>query len=734
MSTDITVYLRGGTYTLNNTFALTAADSGTNSHTVHYRACPGEKPVVSGGTTVTGWSLYDTYQGIYRAWIGTGINFRQLYVNGVRAIRARGKSNPDGFIQNLSGFSSIDPAMQEWANQQDIEIVGFNQWRSFRCPVATIAGTSLSLQQPCWSNSSGGHQPDSGFDRVTWVENSYELLDEPGEWYFNRNSGYLYYKPKPDEDLTQNTIIYPRLQTLVSLLGTNQTPIKNISFSGITFTYSSWLLPSGQNGYADLQAGFHFTGTDGALAKIPAALQLSHGKNIHFTGNTFIHLGGAGLTVADNSASIRIVGNRFEDISSSGIQLGDIDPNTLTTNLTITDNVLIGMGREYHDGVGIFAGYIKGVKIEHNELRDLPYSGISIGWGWGVDSFAGENIIRANWIENFMHTLRDGGGVYTLGPQPASTISNNFLCRQPHSHGAVYLDEGTSGYLVHDNVLTHSGDAWLFIHNGQGNSVRNNYTDNGYLVNQGFNNTITSTSIIQAGNWPQTAVTIIQNAGVSTGYQGSGMPSFCRPGVQLLFVDDDSDPEKSWSRNGYDESFFTLDLPYDIWDTGNGNDEPDLTTLNRYQKVIWSTGYADIGAAGITGGGESALETWLDTAGDAVLLLSSHMYHAWPVPSSLMINYLGINSVDGYTNTGDITGVGLLDDYGTASLRPPVSRGNNTYTLHPGSAATLLEMNGMAVGTTRSDNSYQATYLAFPPAAVLSPAKRLKLLKEILKW
>jgi hypothetical protein len=734
MSTDITVYLRNGIYTLNGTFALTPADSGTNGHTVHYKAYPGENPVISGGTTVTGWSLYDTNQGIYRAWTGGGIEFRQLYVNGKRAIRARGADNPHGFQQDVAGFTDIDPAMQGWSNQQDIEIVGFNEWRSFRCPVAGISGTTMSLQNPCWSNSSGAYQPDDGFTKVSWIENSYELLDEPGEWYLDHHSGYLYYKPAPNENPDLEEFIYPRLQSLVSFHGTDQAQIKNISFSGITFTHATWLTPSSATGYGDLQAGFHFVGTGGTLEKTPAAVEVTHASSITFAGNTFVHLGGAGLTIAEASTNIHIIGNRFEDISSSGIQLGDINPNLISTHSIIRNNVIIGIGREYHDGVGIFAGYVQGAIIEHNELRDLPYSGISIGWGWGMDSPAGDNIIRTNWIENFMHTLHDGGGIYTLSPQPGSEINANYICRQPHSHGAIYPDEGTSGYLIHNNVMSHIGDSWLFIHNGNNNTAADNFTDNGYFVDQGLGNSIGNTTIVQAGNWPQEALTIMQDAGVSAGYSGSGQPSFCRPGARLLFVEDDADPEKSWSRNGYDGALFALNIPYDIWDTGNGDTEPDLAVLNRYQTIIWSMGYADIGAANLTAAGESALENWLDTTADVTLLFSSHMYHAWPLASPLMKDYLGINSIGGYTATTDIEGVGLLADFGQASLYPPVSRGDSIYSLNPGSAATILQMNGLPVGTTGNGNNYQATYLAFPPAAMEPLSKRTELLERILSW
>jgi len=413
ISTDITIYLRDGTYRMDNTFALTAADAGTNDHTVSYTAYPNEHPILSGEVTVSGWELYDVGQNIYRARIGGGVNFRQLYVNGSRAIRARGTDKPAGFNRTATGFSDIDPAIQGWDNQQDIELVGFNKWRSFRCPVATISGAAMDLQEPCWSNATGIYQPDDGFIRVQWVENAYELLDDEREWYLDRQTGFLYYKPPAGQNPADEKIVYPRVQTLVALNGTADNPVHNLSFSGITFSHSTWLAPSSPTGYADLQAGFHFIGTGGVPAKTPAAVQIAHGKNIRFTGNTFIHLGGAGLTIGGSSDFIRVIGNRFADISSTGIQLGDIDPDTISASLTITDNVLIGMdGNDTIDGAAgddDAHGGAGADSLSGGDGADLLHGGV------GDDTLYGED---------GLDTLIGGAGADSFVFETASAFNN----------------------------------------------------------------------------------------------------------------------------------------------------------------------------------------------------------------------------------------------------------------------------------------------------------------------
>jgi hypothetical protein len=113
--------------------------------------------------------------------------------------------------------------------------------------------------------------------------------------------------------------------------------------------------------------------------------------------------------------------------------------------------------------VGIFVGYTKQTTVAHNEIRALPYSGISVGWGWGEEDAGGgaykvqgpfydrptvcrENRILNNHIHHVMRELQDGGGIYTLGNQPGTLIAGNHIHDNRGAPGGIYLDEG-SGFI-----------------------------------------------------------------------------------------------------------------------------------------------------------------------------------------------------------------------------------------------------------------------------------------------
>jgi len=194
MSADIDVYLRGGAYRLASALSLGPADSGQNGHKVVYAAYPGEKPVLNGARQITGFSVYDSTKNIYRAPVSAGTQSRQLFVNGVRAQRARGPLNPSGFTLTGSAFTTADTSYASFTNASSVEVVDDNAWKQMRCPLASITvpaggGSSLNLNPACFANNNTA-VPNRGFpfngaglpklDAITYVENAYQLLDTPG--------------------------------------------------------------------------------------------------------------------------------------------------------------------------------------------------------------------------------------------------------------------------------------------------------------------------------------------------------------------------------------------------------------------------------------------------------------------------------------------------------------------------------------------------------------------------
>jgi hypothetical protein len=548
MTGDIVVYLRGGTYQLAQTFALASQDSGSNGYSVIYQAYPGETPILSGGQQVTGWSLHDSGKNIYRAYVGTSVDTRQLYVNGVRAIRARGYFEPANYFVHptTSGWSDGDPAMASWGNISDIEIVDTWEWAMYRCPVASISGSTVTMQTPCWTNQdTAGNMPyqilTGAPERIMWVENAYELLDTEGEWYLNRSDGYVYYKPLAGEDMSTATVVMPVLETLVNGAGTFTNPVHHIQFKGLTFAYATWLEPNTGVGYIDYQAGVHMHKPPprrdwwSCCAVDPGALTFTAGRNLVFEGNVFTHIGSAGLHFCNGSQNNLVLGNRFEDISSNGITIGQhndeavTDPNQMNAYNTVRNNFVANVVVEYWGGVGIMAAFTRGTVIDHNEVRDLPYTGISLGWGWGATSYARDNLITNNYIHhvqwaNYLHpALRDGACIYTLSNEPADTtsaVSGNYVAYNGRWQGGLYPDDGTKNTDWTNNVVEHVGK-WIHIWTSSitGLTVTGNYMDTLFWLDAGGSNTINNNTLVRDRNWPPAAQAIIANAGLEPAYQ-----------------------------------------------------------------------------------------------------------------------------------------------------------------------------------------------------------------------
>lgn len=509
---DVTIYLRGGTYTLAEPLTLTNEDSG-----VIFAAYPDETPVISGGRQITGWALHDAAKNIFRADAGD-LETRQLYVNGVRAVRARGLQNPPGWTKTSSGYTAPDETLSTWGNITDVEIVSFNEWKSFRCGVTTAFNRQIVMKQPCWNNALKHEGWPIGLP--TWIENAYELLDEPREWYLDRKAGLLYYIPAADENLTSAVVIVPVLETLIRGMD-----VRSVEFRGLTFAYATWLRPNTGDGYAVLQAGWTMTGNWPTtqwppLARTPGAVTFTNPVDLRFTNSWFIHLGGVGLNLDGSARQNTISGSHFEDISSSGIQLGQVDDfaeknerRQVRGNLII-NNTITRIGVEYFDAVGIFVGYAAATSIVHNDIYDIPYTGISVGWGWGTDSYAASNEIAFNHIHHLMQVLRDGGGIYTLSAQPGTIIQYNDIHDMTNPYGGLYLDEGSQHITVKNNVVRRV-PWWLHIWTSsiRNNTVTENCTDTANKRNDGVNNQVND-NLEGVENWTDRCLWVIDQAGV----------------------------------------------------------------------------------------------------------------------------------------------------------------------------------------------------------------------------
>jgi chitodextrinase len=553
MQSDIHVQLLNGTYTLSKTFQLTSADSGTNGHRIVYEAAPGAHPVISGGSTVTGWTLADSAHGVYKAHVGD-IDTRQLYVNGELETRARGDDNPGGFTKTSTGYTITDTSLDDWKNQSHLEVVSRWGWMMYRCPVQSIVGTTMTMQQPCFHNANL-HQGQE-IQNPTWLENARELLDTPGEWYLDQSAGDLYYRPKPGQDLSTATVTIPRVQDLVDLNGTVDHPVSKVSFQGLSFSYATWLAPSSSDGLVEGQAGFRIVGSDNPdfdstrlkWVKTPGAVNVSFGHDTAFDGNTFTHLGAVGLNLNTGTERTDITGNVFKEVAATGIQVGGTDvidahpsdSRDITKDNTVDNNVVTHVADQYNGSLGILAGYTDHTVISHNKVYDLPYSGISVGWGWGLTDKGGDtnypgnsgvpvyttpttsrdNIVSDNQISDIMKSQADGGAIYTLSANPGGVVSGNYIKDVPTlAYGAIYQDEGSRYWHTTGNALCNVAYQWLLMNHGMDITADRNFTTQPAFTTQANSTGDTITGNTTVDGCQQLPASIVDNAGLQAQYR-----------------------------------------------------------------------------------------------------------------------------------------------------------------------------------------------------------------------
>lgn len=495
MTGDIVVYLRGGTYPVSSTIAFGAADSGTKGFYVKYLNYPGETPLLTGGQPIGGWTLSDSAKNMWQA-AGVTSRFRQLYVNGSKAIRARTPNLGTGGAANFNRITGADqtvPNVQvassqvsNWNNLTKVEMHLMINWGDAVLRLASYSTTGATAFIAFQSPEAGilSQRPFPILDSVKqayYFENALEFLDVPGEWYLNETTNTLYYEPRAGEDMANATVVAPMVETLVSVMGTSAdiSPAHHLWFQGLAFAHSTYLRPS-NFGFLDGQAGqcnVSATAQNQQYVGRPSAgVYVANANNIGFERNLFTQMAATGLDFNYGTHDDTIVGNVFTDIGGAGISLGKftqdentemhvpynpIDPSEICTNDAIKDNYITNVTTEIQGACGIACGYPRSVDIEHNEVSEVNYTGISVGFGWtsAANAMSG-NRIDYNNIHNVVKILADGGAIYTLSNQGSGSeleynYVHDFQTSQWADYGdhGLYLDEQTSGYTVSHNVL-----------------------------------------------------------------------------------------------------------------------------------------------------------------------------------------------------------------------------------------------------------------------------------------
>jgi len=488
---DITVLIRGGEYELAETLVFGPDDSGTAQHSVTYAAYPGETVILSGGQKVTGWK-----QGAGELWTAevtevTAGNWypRQMIVNDTRRPRAR--SPNQGYYYGMAsadGTSFTFPGGQlgTWARPDKVEIVALVEWMSSRTPIHGIDVPANKLmfpsvappEPPLVNPFSLGHIIGNMANWPYYFENAFEMLDTPGEWYLNSESGALFYWPMPGETLDTLQAIVPRLQTLIKVEGTPERPVSNIHFDHLNLAHTQWVIPP--QGFRPEKAGGFERTTNGVVQvddmphtgyeALPAAVQFAQALRCSVTRCRLSHTSGGGILLGVGCAGNSVQGNAITDIGGTGIQVGGFDPfpvvpQNIPKDNDISNNLISRCAQEHLGCVGVFAGITDHTVVSHNLIRNLPYTGIDMGFWWDR-SVTGckSNVVEYNHIHHVVQRLADGGGIHTLGYQPGSIIRGNLVHDILHYSGVadthgIFFDNGSKGFRVEGNAIYATSDA-----------------------------------------------------------------------------------------------------------------------------------------------------------------------------------------------------------------------------------------------------------------------------------
>ncbi len=497
LQSDVRVIFRAGTFALAAPLVFTPADSGTALHSITYTASPGEKVVFSGGRKIINWKPAEG-----RTWTAELAEvksgrwfFRQLVVNDHRAMRARWP-NEDGMLHvatvgdGVKSFTFDRPLPTNILSGPDTELVVYENWSVSRALITAAEGKRLATASPVgWIGH--GDMTTASPGKPAFIEHTRAGLDQPGEWYLDRASGTITYLAAEGEYPAKTVAVAPVLTQLIRIVGTKEKPVRNLRFEGLSFEDTDFPLPA--FGYSEIQAAHYGPSMTEPTHVQPVAIECDYAEGIRFAGCRLAHLNNSGIGFGPGCRSNTVVGCRIEDIGGNGVMIGWrgagrlhggaegsldadwADPADAPAGNEVSNCLIQRCGADSRGAVGIFVAFSADTRIVHNVMRDLPYSGMSIGYRWNAEPTSQVRCLAAdNHIYDVMKKLADGGGIYTLGFQPGTVLRRNLIHdvhRSAFAHGGApnngfFIDEGSKGFLFESNVVyATAGEAVRFNQN-----------------------------------------------------------------------------------------------------------------------------------------------------------------------------------------------------------------------------------------------------------------------------
>ena len=494
----IVVLIRGGFYELAEPIVFTPADSGTKETPVTYAAYGDEQPILSGGRRITGWTI--TKDGAWRTTlpeVAAGEwSFSQLWIDGERRFRpalpaeeyfrverevepteaSAGKGHDRfGYTQG-----DINP---DWENLGDVEVLAIHIWSASRMRIADVdTENNIVTFTGCTRTSSAwGRFPAHGRYRIINVK---EALTQAGQWYLDRPTGILTYLPRNGESPENTMVIAPRLETLVRFEGdiARNRPVRHVSLEGLTFAHANWTLRHEGQSFPQ------------AEVNLSAAIEAAGAEHVNIRNCAVTHVGQYAVALGPACRHVMLDGCELTDLGAGGVKIGlgggaqswmignaDPDnPDHQVNHNTVRDCLIAHGGRLHPAAVGVWIGHASHSLIEHNDIFDFYYTGISIGWTWGYrePSRSHHNEIAYNQIHTIgQGVLSDMSGVYTLGVSPGTSVHHNIIHDvRSFDYGGwgLYTDEGSTGIAMHHNLVYRTTTGGFHQHYGKENSITNN--------------------------------------------------------------------------------------------------------------------------------------------------------------------------------------------------------------------------------------------------------------------